>query len=263
MAWMGRLPMLFHPSPRRALVICFGTGQTANAVRREGPVSLDIIELSPAVIRAAPLFRSNEAVLDDPRTHLHLMDGRAWLRRTSARYDVVTLEPMAPYFAGTNALYSLEFYQLVARRLEPGGVVAQWLPVHIVTPDDAAAITRTFQEVFPQTWLWIDPVDRTGILLGRREGQAGADPIPGVARPAPGRDLEPQAIRRGLLFGPEGARRLAAYGRLITDDNQLLAYGEGRRDMQALGYRQAAHAASLAILRDIAAGAPLGARPSK
>ena len=47
-----------------------------------------------------------------------------------ATYDVVTLEPMPPNFAGVNALYSREFYVLVAsaRLGVPAGVVAQWLP---------------------------------------------------------------------------------------------------------------------------------------
>jgi spermidine synthase len=105
MAWMGRLPMLLHPDPRRALVICFGTGQTANAVIEEGPERLDVVELNPAVLRMAPLFASNHGVLDDPRVRAIAMDGRAWLRRSRERYDVVTLEPMPPSFAGVNALY--------------------------------------------------------------------------------------------------------------------------------------------------------------
>src|SRR5262249_20029974 len=108
MAWMGRLPMLLHPAPKRALVICFGTGQTASAVLEEGRERLDVVELEPAVLRMAPLFHSTHGVLDDPRVHTHVMDGRAWLRRSGARYDVVTLEPMPPHFAGVNALYSRE-----------------------------------------------------------------------------------------------------------------------------------------------------------
>ena len=39
------------------------------------------------------------------------MDGRTWMRRTDKEYDVITLEPMPPTFAGVNNLYSLEFYQ--------------------------------------------------------------------------------------------------------------------------------------------------------
>src|SRR3990167_4963697 len=46
MAWMGQLPMLLHPHPTNALVICFGAGHTANAVRKENPTSLDIVDIN-------------------------------------------------------------------------------------------------------------------------------------------------------------------------------------------------------------------------
>jgi spermidine synthase len=153
MAWMGRLPMLLHPAPRRALVICFGTGQTANAVLQEGPERLDVVELNPAVLRMAPLFASNHGVLADPRVRAIAMDGRAWLRRSAERYDVVTLEPMPPHFAGVNALYSREFYEIVSARLAPGGIVAQWLPLHLLPPFHAASIAATFRSVFPDAFL--------------------------------------------------------------------------------------------------------------
>ncbi|HSO36794.1 MAG TPA: fused MFS/spermidine synthase, partial [Labilithrix sp.] len=143
MIWMGRLPMMLHPSPTQALVICFGTGQTANAVRSEGPALLDIVDLNAAVYRMAPYFDSNEHVLDDPRVHANVMDGRAWLRRVDRAYDVITLEPMPPTFAGVNALYSREFYETAARRLNDGGVLAQWVPFHILSLPDALAIVAT------------------------------------------------------------------------------------------------------------------------
>jgi spermidine synthase len=155
MEWMGRLPMLAHARPERALVICFGTGRTAGAVRDEGPRALDIVELSPAVFDMAHHFTSNHDVLSDERVRPIAMDGRAWLRRTTERYDVVTLEPMPPGFAGVNALYSSEFYEIVARRLAPGGVVAQWVPFHLLPPLHAASVVTTFQGVFPDALLWV------------------------------------------------------------------------------------------------------------
>jgi spermidine synthase len=234
MPWMGRLPMMMHWRPRRALVICFGSGQTAHAVLQEGPEHLDVVELSEAVIRVSPLFTSNRGVLKDPRVRTIVMDGRAWLRRTEERYDIVTLEPMPPYFAGTNSLYSEQFYQLVAARLRPGGVMAQWLPIHLVSPEDGAAIARTLQAVFPNAWLWMDPVGRTGILVGRRGGARSARPdLPGLERPAPGRDLSREVILSSFLLGPAQVARYGRYGRKITDDNQLLAWGSGRRDTLA------------------------------
>ncbi len=227
MAWMGRLPMLLHEQPRSALVICFGTGQTANAVREEGPESLDIVELNPAVLGFAPLFSSNDSVLADARVRTIVMDGRAWLRRTDRHYDVVTLEPMSPEFAGTNALYSVEFYRLVQQRLNPGGIVAQWVPFHIVSPFAAASISAAFHEAFPDAILWLDPRDHTGILVGRQIG--AARPLgtrwPGFSRPGLGRDLSPAEVVAGVRLNPAGVARYSRLGVPVDDDNQLLAYG--------------------------------------
>jgi spermidine synthase len=235
MAWMGRLPMLLHPDPRRALVICFGTGQTANAVREEGPERLDVVELNPAVLRMAPLFHSNHGVLDDPRVRARVMDGRAWLRRSEDRYDVVTLEPMPPHFAGVNALYSREFYEIVASRLAPGGVVAQWVPFHLLPPFHAASIAATFQAVFPDAVLWRGL--GSSILLGRRE-PAGA-PLgsewPGLARAVAQRPESAGNVAERVLLDSTQLARYAQAGRIITDDNQLLAYGSIHRQLWSLG----------------------------
>jgi spermidine synthase len=235
MAWMGRLPMLLHPDPERVLVICFGTGQTANAVREEGPERLDVVELNPAVLRMAPLFHSNHGVLDDPRVRARVMDGRAWLRRSEERYDVVTLEPMPPHFAGVNALYSREFYEIVASRLAPGGVVAQWVPFHLLPPFHAASIAATFQAVFPDAILWRGLGSH--ILLGRRE--ASGAPLgsewPGLARPATRRPDSAGEVSERVLLDPTQLARYAGAGRIITDDNQLLAYGSIHRQLWSLG----------------------------
>lgn len=231
MPWMGRLPMLMHEKPEQALVICFGTGQTANAVRRERPVHLDIAEINPAVLDFAKDFPVNEGVLDDPSVTAHVMDGRAWLRRTTTRYDVVTLEPMPPTFAGSNALYSLEFYELIKAKSRPDARVAQWLPFHLVTPRESASIVRTFVTAFPEAWLWIDLESRTGVLLGRVGEPRDRPPDerwPGLARGGTGRDLTDEQVRHNQLFGPEVLARYAERGELITDDNQRLSYGFGR-----------------------------------
>jgi spermidine synthase len=227
MAWMGRLPMLLHAHPQAALVICFGTGQTAAAVKDEGAETLDIVELDPAVLRLAPFFRTNHDVLGQPGVRTQVMDGRAWLRRTQRRYDVVTLEPMSPEFAGTNALYSVELYRWMAGVLNPGAIVAQWVPFHIVPPASAVAIVSAFVEVFPDALLWVDPRDRTGIVVGRR---AGAEtPIaslwPGLSRSAAYRDLSPELITGAVALGPTAITTYAALGLPVDDDNQALSYG--------------------------------------
>jgi len=237
---IGRVPMLLHPDPQQALVICFGTGQTAHAVRDEDPLHLDLADLNAAVFDMAGHFAANRGVLEDPRVSRHVMDGRAWLRRTSTRYDVVTLEPMPPFFSGSNSLYSREFYELVHDRLEPGGILAQWFPLHLMSTDQAKSVAATFRDVFSDAILWFDPDSISsngqfdqGILIGRREPGEGSvlSPLgrewPGLRRvlTSGSRPLAAETIRRQITLDPESLARFTEGARIVTDDNQLLEYG--------------------------------------
>lgn len=230
MYWMGSLPALLHPKPEMGLVICFGTGQTANGMRREGVRQIDVVELSAHVFELAPLFEANAGVLGDARVHPIVMDGRAWLRRSERVYDVITLEPMPPNFSGMNALYSREFYEIAKASMSPRGVIAQWLPIHMLSRQHAASIAATFLDVFGDAILWFDPVGGTGVLLGRRKGalQPVGQIWPGFARQSISRPLSPQQIRRAVWLRQRALERYAQSGRIITDDNQLLQYGQLR-----------------------------------
>jgi spermidine synthase len=227
MAWMGHLPMLLQPHPKKALVICFGTGQTANAVRKENPDELDIVDINANVFKLAHYFRANEGVLTDPRVKTIVMDGRAYMRRSKKSYDVITLEPMPPNTTGVNALYSKEFYELARKRLEPKGVIAQWLPFHLVSSHYTASIVKTFIDVFPNAILWIDPDSKTGILLGTKEADSTlANHWPGFARNAITRNLTADEIKHYVALNRNELQQYSRHGEIISDDNQLLAYGK-------------------------------------
>jgi predicted membrane-bound spermidine synthase len=249
MLWMGHLPAIIHPNPQSALVICFGTGQTANAVLREGVASLDIVDISAAVFGMAQHFEANEGVLDDPAVRPIVMDGRAWMARTDRRYDVVTLEPMPPNHAGVNSLYSVEFYERVYESLNDGGTVAQWLPLHLVSPRHSAGIAAAFVEVFPNAMLWIDPIDRTGILVGRKNNLPVADAWPGLERGI-SRSISSELVRQSVVLSGEALRQYAALSEPVTDDNQLLAWFTPEERQQRWDLRS--HELNLTIIAGVA-----------
>jgi spermidine synthase len=151
---LGLLPMLVHPEPAEVLVIGFGAGVTsATVAATPGVERMDVVEIVPGVAKAARHFADvNHRVWEDPRVQLVRNDGRNHLLLTDQRYDVITCDPVHPLY-GSAALYSVEFFELGRSRLQPGGIMAQYLPLHLMPAEDFARAVAGFQAVFPETWL--------------------------------------------------------------------------------------------------------------
>ncbi|MBI3886461.1 MAG: fused MFS/spermidine synthase [Opitutae bacterium] len=152
----GLVAALHAPAQDRALVIGCGSGQTAALIARLGFAQVDLAELSPAHLAAArqEFAHINAGVLDRPNVAVHVEDGRNFLLRTRARYDVIQIEVSSVWFAGATNLYSREFYALARDRLAPGGVLVQWVQLHHLTPRELAVIFATAQAEFPSVAVW-------------------------------------------------------------------------------------------------------------
>ncbi|WP_125477674.1 fused MFS/spermidine synthase [Caballeronia terrestris] len=150
------LPLIIHrDAPRSALVIGLGTGITGGALLTYPGLDRRVVaELLPAVARAAPQFSGNYGMSTDPRIDVRLRDGRRELLQSAERYDLITLEPPPPSAAGVVNLYSTDFYRLAAARLQPDGIVAQWLPLPTQNENDTRALIQSFIQVFPHASLW-------------------------------------------------------------------------------------------------------------
>jgi len=175
---MGHLPALTHSNPRSVLVVGFGAGVTAGSFVPYPEVQRIVIcELEPLIPpNSGKLFASqNNNVLLDPRTKVVYDDARHYILTTPDKFDVITTDPIHPWVKGTSALYSREFYELVKRHLNPGGVAAQWLPLYESDEDTVRTELATFFSVFPSATVWSNYLDGDGydlVLLGRAEESA-------------------------------------------------------------------------------------------
>jgi predicted membrane-bound spermidine synthase len=157
MRLMAHLPaLLFGDAPiEKSLVICCGTGGTAGAMTVHTRQRVDLVDLHPEVLACLPWFDEwNHGVARNPRCRTIAADGRAHIRALEDEYDIITLEPMPPQFAGMTQLYSVEFYEGCRDALRQGGLVCQWLPLHLVTREQALAMMRAMSEVFPTVQYW-------------------------------------------------------------------------------------------------------------
>lgn len=135
-ALLGHLPMMLHPAPTRAFVLGLGSGVTAGAALTHG-VPVDVAEISGEVVEAARLFApSNEGIHADPHATIFIEDARTVLRFAPTMYDVIISEPTNPWQAGVAGLFTVEFFDQIRARLNPGGLFAQWM--HSYEIDDAS-----------------------------------------------------------------------------------------------------------------------------
>jgi spermidine synthase len=170
---MGHVPALLHSGPRSVLVVGFGAGVTAGSFTRYPEVeNLTICELEPFIPPASTLYfgKENYEVLRHRRTRMIYDDARHYIFTTRGKFDVITTDPIHPWVKGTSVLYSKEYYELVKQRLNPGGVVAQWLPIYDSDPETIKTELATFFSVFPDGTLWSNYLNGDGfdlVLIGR------------------------------------------------------------------------------------------------
>ena len=127
---MAHFPLVsLDHQPREVLVICFGMGTTFRSALSWG-IPVTAVDLVPSVPKLFHYFHADAPqVLASPLAHIVVDDGRRYLERNPARYDVIIIDPPPPVqAAGSSLLYSQEFYAVAGKRLQPGGILSQWLP---------------------------------------------------------------------------------------------------------------------------------------
>lgn len=140
-----------HSAPRRVLVIGLSGGSWTRVLMAfPGVERIDVVEIQPAYLDLVRLRPSVSALLGDPRVHIHIDDGRRWLRRhANEKFDLIVMNTTFHWRAYATNLLSREFMELARSRLYPGGVLA----FNTTGSPDALA---TAAAVFPHAYRWAD-----------------------------------------------------------------------------------------------------------
>jgi spermidine synthase len=259
---LGALPFYFldKKSDVQSLIIGYGSGITSGAVDcRPECGSVKIAELEPAVYKASRWFiASNLDPFRSARKGVQrvwglVTDGRAFLRIHQATYDLIISQPSEPWVSGASDLFTREFWQLAASRLNAGGVMCQWVQLYSIDQQTLSELIATFTKCFPESYL-VHPAGAGEILLIGLHApvskglSAVASPNPSIApsitptvgginsflaadsliiapRLSPsGEKVSPPTLSCDLVLGPPLLRRLAGGSQLNTDDRLLPEY---------------------------------------
>jgi spermidine synthase len=145
----GAIPPLLHGAPKKALLVDLLTGVTAGSLLTHPIESLTVIEPESSVAGAAALFADfSNRPLDDARIRILHDDARSRLVADPARYDLIVYALADPSRPEGAALLTAEAYALAKGRLNPGGLVAERIPLGGIPPAALPILLRTFAESF-------------------------------------------------------------------------------------------------------------------
>jgi hypothetical protein len=194
---MAHLPLAFlSRRPTDALVICFGMGTTFRSMLSWG-INVTAVELVPSVPKVFGYFHPDgPALLKTPQAHIVIDDGRRYLERSSAQFDVIAADPPPPIGApASSLLYSQEFYGVLKQHLRKGGIVQVWCP----GGDDAtmAAITRSLENSFAYIRAY-ESIEGWGTHY-----LVSMEPLPAASAAELAGKLPPRASRDLVEFNPK------------------------------------------------------------
>jgi len=170
---LGHIPMMLKPEAHQVLVVGLGSGMTCGAVMRHPNVDrLDVVEISPEVAQAARLFAAhNDRVLENPKVHATQEDAKTFLQVCDRKYDAIISEPSNPWMAGVAGVFTVEYYSTCRARLQPGGLMVQWVQEYETDNRTLEVVLRTFGSVFPYFSVWVT-ADADLALVGSTRPQS-------------------------------------------------------------------------------------------
>jgi len=233
---VAHIPLMFHASPKDALVIGLASGISLGSAGLHPLEKIDCVEISPAMVEASRFFDDdNYRIMEDPRVNIIIADGRNHLLLGGQTYDVIISQPSNPYFAGVADLFTKEFFELCKRRLNNRGIMCTWVQSYNIDLATFQSITKTFLTVFPNMTFWragksdcllvgsIDPLIMDYDGLKQKMAQQGIR-----------NDLERIDVRTvpefisHLVMAKDGVQRFSQSGLIHTDNNSIVEFSAPR-----------------------------------
>lgn len=143
-------PLLAHKAPKSICIVgggdCFGLEE---AIKHSHLRRILMIEIDKGVvdfcIKYYPVIKK---VVKDKRIELVFHDARKYLEETNEKFDIIIIDLTEPH-GPSKMLYTKEFYQLTARRLNKGGILSVHTDNFVLFPESFATIYKTLSSVYP------------------------------------------------------------------------------------------------------------------
>ena len=225
---IGHLPMVLHGAPKEALVVGMGGGATPGAVSQHAGASVQIVELSDSVRKAAPYFAHvNYDLLNRPNVNIRIDDGRNFLSLTDRR---VRRDHRRHHPARTRRRRASSTRRNISRWSGTRSTRTAWRCSGSASGRSVeyTLIMRTFLDVFPHATLWYDANFMVGTLKPLAIDPSALERMrqhPETREALDAVGLKQfEDLRRWFTAGPDEMRAFVGDGPLLTDDRPLVEY---------------------------------------
>jgi spermidine synthase len=179
-----------HPAPRRALVIGGGDGGSSEELLKHSTLEVvHMAELDPEVIEVskAQFGKVHRGVFDNPRLKVTVGDGLAYLRETSVRYDLVSMDLTDPVGPSVE-LYSPATFALAKRAMSAQSALTLHLGSPFSHPQRVRETLASLRQVFRLVTPYFVHIPIYGSIWGFACASDALDP----------RSLAPEQVERVL-----------------------------------------------------------------
>lgn len=203
--------LALHASPeKRVLVLGGGDGLAVREILKCGDaVSITLVELDPAMIDLAKKNSSlrmlNGDSLVDPRVSVIVGDAYAFLVENRKQYDVIIADFPDPHDETISKLYTVEFYTLLRRSLDRGGIFVTQSTSPLFAREAFWCIHNTMKKAFASVTAYHVYVPSFGdwgfnmACQGPCDPAAAGDAVPGL------KYYSPETFRKSLHFPADSA----------------------------------------------------------
>lgn len=141
-----------RPEQTKVLIVGLGGGAMVHFLKHHDPqVAVDVVEIDPEIVKVADKFFQ---VRSGGKVNIITEDGVKYLSTTAERYDVIYMDAFLKPSATTDvngvplAAKTVEFYQQVQQKLNPGGIVVFNLNPHDGSREDVDTISKVFRQTY-------------------------------------------------------------------------------------------------------------------
>jgi hypothetical protein len=100
---------------------------------------------------------------------LRLNDARNSLLVEGRSYDLIVSQPSHPWLAGAGNLFTRQFFEIAAARLNDGGIFAQWVNLFNMDATTLRSILQAYFQVFPHGFTFVNKTPGDLLLFGSKQ----------------------------------------------------------------------------------------------